>query len=74
MKQSKRIISVFLFIVISFVAAFAQRSGPVVERRINQLIAQMTLAEKLGQLQQLDGDASGFARPEHFEMARKGLL
>lgn len=52
----------------------AQRSGPAVERRINQLIAQMTLAEKLGQLQQLDGDYRGFARPEHFEMARKGLL
>ena len=52
----------------------AQRSGPAVERRINALIAQMTLAEKLGQLQQLDGDYRGFARPEHFEMARKGLL
>jgi beta-glucosidase len=34
----------------------------------------MTLAEKLGQLQQLDGDYQGFARPEHFELARKGLL
>ena len=34
----------------------------------------MTLAEKLGQLQQLDGDANGTNRPEHFEMARKGLL
>ncbi|MEP7149642.1 MAG: beta-glucosidase BglX, partial [Acidobacteriota bacterium] len=53
---------------------FAQRSGPAVERRINSLIAQMTLAEKLGQLQQLDGDYRGFARPEHFEMARKGQL
>lgn len=56
------------------VAAIGQRSGPAVERRINALIAQMTLAEKLGQLQQLDGDYRGFARPEHFEMARKGLL
>ena len=44
------------------------------EQKINALIAQMTLAEKLGQLQQLDGDYRGFARPEHFEMARKGLL
>jgi beta-glucosidase len=34
----------------------------------------MTLAEKLGQLQQLDGDYQGFARPEQFEMVRKGLL
>ncbi|MDI1240682.1 MAG: glycoside hydrolase family 3 N-terminal domain-containing protein, partial [bacterium] len=45
-----------------------------VERRISALIAQMTLAEKLGQLQQLDGDASGTYRPEHLELARKGLL
>ncbi|NOT48678.1 MAG: glycosyl hydrolase, partial [Acidobacteria bacterium] len=34
----------------------------------------MTLAEKLGQLQQLDGDGNGTYRPEHLEMARKGLL
>ena len=61
-------------ILILFSASFAQRSGPAVERRINQLIAQMTLAEKLGQLQQLDGDYRGFARPEHFDLARKGLL
>jgi beta-glucosidase len=45
-----------------------------VEQRINALIARMTLAEKLGQLQQLDGEYQGNARPEHFEMARKGLL
>jgi beta-glucosidase len=47
---------------------------PAVERKINELLAKMTIAEKLGQLQQLDGDYRGFARPEHFEMARKGLL
>jgi beta-glucosidase len=35
----------------------------------------MTLAEKLGQLQQLDGDfPTGAGRPEHFEMVRKGIL
>src|SRR5690349_24916938 len=45
-----------------------------IERRISALIAQMTLAEKLGQLQQLDGDANGTYRPEHLELARKGLL
>lgn len=45
-----------------------------IEQKINALLARMTLAEKLGQLQQLDGDYRGFARPEHFEMARKGLL
>ena len=35
----------------------------------------MTLAEKLGQLQQLDGDwPTGEAKPEQLELARKGLL
>ena len=45
-----------------------------VERKINALLARMTLAEKLGQLQQLDGEANGNFRPEHLEMVRKGLL
>jgi beta-glucosidase len=45
-----------------------------VEARINALLAKMTLDEKLGQLQQLDGEANGNFRPEHLEMARKGLL
>ena len=49
-------------------------SNPVIERRINALVARMTPAEKLGQLQQLDGEADGKYRPEHLEMARKGLL
>ena len=34
----------------------------------------MTLVEKLGQLQQLDGEYQGNARPEQLEMARQGLL
>jgi beta-glucosidase len=34
----------------------------------------MTIEEKLGQLQQLDGEANGNFRPEHVEMVRKGLL
>jgi beta-glucosidase len=45
-----------------------------IERKINALLARMTLVEKLGQLQQLDGEANGKFRPEHLEMARKGLL
>ncbi len=45
-----------------------------IEQKINRLLSQMTLAEKLGQLQQLDGEANGNYRPEHLELARKGLL
>jgi len=37
-------------------------------------MSRMTLEEKLGQLQQLDGDANGEYRSEHLELARKGLL
>lgn len=45
-----------------------------VEARISELLARMTVEEKLGQLQQLDGTAEGDARPEHFDLARQGLL
>src|SRR5215211_8516468 len=45
-----------------------------VERRVTALLAQMTLEEKLGQLQQLDGEGNGNFRPEHLELIRKGLL
>ena len=34
----------------------------------------MTLEEKLGQLQQLDGEGNGTFRPEHVDLLRKGLL
>ena len=45
-----------------------------VEQRVNALLAQMTLEEKLGQLQQLDGESNGNFRPEHLDLVRKGLL
>ena len=45
-----------------------------VEARINALLARMTIEEKLGQLQQLDGEANGNFRPEHLQMVRQGLL
>src|SRR5215475_4076860 len=49
-------------------------SQEAIEKRVNELLARMTLEEKLGQLQMLDGLAEGFYRPEHPEMIRKGLL
>ena len=45
-----------------------------VEQRVNELLARMTLEEKLGQLQQLDGEGNGNFRPEHLDLIRKGLL
>jgi len=55
------------------VAAAPQPQADI-EKRIDALLAQMTLEEKLAQLQQLDGHADGKYRPEHAEMIRKGLL
>lgn len=70
-----------LFLCLALIAALllstpsssAQRNAGV-ERRVSELLARMTLAEKLGQLQQLDGEGNGNFRPEHLELARKGLL
>ncbi|HYH86806.1 MAG TPA: beta-glucosidase BglX, partial [Pyrinomonadaceae bacterium] len=44
------------------------------ERKINALLARMTLEEKLGQLQQLGGDIGGKANPDLYEAARAGRL
>jgi beta-glucosidase len=63
-----------LALVFSILPVAAQNRQPDIERRINALLARMTLAEKLGQLQQLDGEGNGNFRPEHLDLVRKGLL
>ena len=65
-----------LFFILSLLATPTTHSkqAPNVEARINALLARMTLEEKLGQLQQLDGEGNGDFRPEHLELIRKGLL
>src|SRR5215216_6477099 len=63
-----------MLLVASMIPAAAEPPQPDIEKRIAALLARMTLAEKLGQLQQLDGEANGNYRPEHVEMIRKGLL
>ena len=70
----------FIFVVsvlaaLLLVAPVSHSQGPRdVEQRVNALLTQMTLEEKLGQLQQLDGEGNGNFRPEHLELIRKGLL
>jgi len=59
------------------VFAYGQAARPSeadIERRINELLGRMTLEEKLGQLQQLDGEGSGVYRPEHVELVKQGRL
>jgi beta-glucosidase len=45
-----------------------------VERKVETLLARMTLEEKLGQLQQSGGDVAGKANPDLLEAARAGRL
>ncbi len=78
MKSAKRkryvvFLLLTLFIIPGTFSA-AVPSGDLIDERINKLIAQMTLEEKLGQLQILDGEADGKYRAEHPEMVRQGLL
>ena len=69
MKSAKLI---FLLLSLIAVPSIASQPRQNIEKRIDALLAQMTLEEKLGQLQQLDGHADGNFRPEHVELARKG--
>jgi beta-glucosidase len=67
----------FLVLALALVFAVAPNSAQRRsnnEAKINALLAQMTLTEKLGQLQQLDGEGNGNFRPEHRELVRQGLL
>src|SRR5437868_4764398 len=74
MSNLARIAKLLVFILVfTNLPALAQKTRSD-EARISALLARMTLAEKLGQLQQLDGEANGRYRPEHIELARKGLL
>jgi beta-glucosidase len=57
-----------------FLSAFASPPQSDVENKVDALLARMTLQEKLGQLQQLDGEANGNYRPEHLKLVREGLL
>jgi len=73
--RARRLLPVLAAVGGSVVLGGALAAPPAdVERRIDGLLAQMTLEEKLGQLQQLDGEAQGAYRPEHLELARTGRL
>ena len=69
-----RTLTLAVVLVVSAAPALAQSRGADVERKINALLAQMTLEEKLGQLQQLDGHADGRYKDEHPDLVRRGLL
>src|SRR2546428_13426680 len=75
-KSIRRLIIVVvagIFFIAPAADSHSQRPKDV-EKQIDALLAKMTLAEKLGQLQQLDGEGNGNFRPEHLDLIRKGLL
>jgi beta-glucosidase len=78
MKPKKSILSLFIILVGFILAApppvSQSQRPPNVEKQINSLLARMTLEEKLGQLQQLDGHADGRFKDEHPDLVRRGLL
>lgn len=74
MNMAKKSLVLFLALVVLVWPVWSQTLNSNIEAKINALLQQMTLEEKLGQLQQLDGEANGNFRPEHREMIRKGLL
>src|SRR3982074_3360435 len=67
------VLFVFIFLVVPGSPSRSQRTKDV-DKQIDALLAKMTLEEKLGQLQQLDGEGNGAFRPEHLDLIRKGLL
>jgi beta-glucosidase len=78
--MSRRYCILFFVAILASIATFIPPVGlsappqRSIEKRIDALLARMTLEEKLGQLQTLDGEADGNYRSEHLELIRKGLL
>ncbi|MER3431712.1 MAG: hypothetical protein C4324_11855 [Blastocatellia bacterium] len=69
------LLSCLLLLLQCFAGSIAgQTRDSAIERRIDDILAKMTIAEKFGQLQQLDGEANGRFRPEHVALAEKCLL
>src|SRR5690349_23943810 len=74
MKRLSLIVLVAACFLLAAIAPVRSQRPRNVEQQVNALLAKMTLAEKLGQLQQLDGEGDGNFRPEHIDLLKKGLL
>src|SRR6185503_1789858 len=72
--KTTRLLFIILFLIYALSGTGASTQQNEIEKRIDALLAKMTLEEKLGQLQQLDGEGDGRYRPEHPELIRKGML
>ncbi|HEX6650494.1 MAG TPA: glycoside hydrolase family 3 N-terminal domain-containing protein, partial [Pyrinomonadaceae bacterium] len=74
MRRFSLILFTIVCLLLAAISPARSQRARDVERRVNALLAKMTLEEKLGQLQQLDGEGNGNFRPEHLDLIRKGLL
>ncbi|HAT72201.1 MAG TPA: glycosyl hydrolase [Elusimicrobia bacterium] len=63
-----------LFIAFIYCAPPLAAGEAETELRVAALLSRMTIEEKFGQLQQLEGEANGDVRPEFLALAKKGLL
>lgn len=72
--KTTHLLFIILFLIYALSGTGASTQQNEIEKRIDALLAKMTLEEKLGQLQQLDGEGDGRYRPEHPELIRKGML
>ncbi|MEI7481087.1 MAG: glycoside hydrolase family 3 N-terminal domain-containing protein [Elusimicrobiota bacterium] len=81
MKRLRILLACPAILAVASISSQAAASGPVyknagasVSERASDLLGRMTIEEKLGQLQQLDGHADGAYREEHLKLAREGRL
>jgi beta-glucosidase len=76
MRSTRLSLAIIFALLLSVAPISPTRSQPRrdVEKEIASLLSRMTLEEKLGQLQMLDGEANGNYRPEHQDLIRRGLL
>src|SRR3954453_8358041 len=78
-RHVRRSLLLMFFVVLLFPAAFAQSwaNDPQIEARINSLLKQMTLEEKIGQLNQYSAGSPtgpGTGRSNYDEMVAKGAV
>lgn len=72
-RASFAVLAIFA-VFVDFSRSECRLSSDEIEKRITELIGNMTLAEKLGQLQQSGGDQVGTFQPSMIEMVQNGSV
>src|SRR5947207_14565498 len=69
MLRARRVVPCLVLFASSLFAAAQQISNPEIERKVDALLGQMTLEEKVGQLTQFAGN-----NPENIDMIKQGKV